>query len=498
MLRPRLPSVCLGAILAGCFSGSSGGRSGTPDTGAGRSPELLFCRSRAGAEDQDSEIALRTAQNLGTGRVADKSGRELHARLHPDGVHVVFARERQNQGERGRELYVSTIDGSGGEQRLTIDLHADDHPCWSRDGGQIVFRSDRGGEDRLWRMGADGRALGEFLPADPGSSDTEPDWHWPSDRIAFSRRSPGGLTRIMLVNGDGSGMLPLSRGSPSAAAGDGLGDREPAFAADGSQLLFVRRSAQGGVLMAVELATGAERALFDPQGDVCLPRWSPAMDRIFLGLSQPLQGRPGLRLASLAADGSDPLLLLPDQRYRLDGLDLLPTLPAWPAAADAVLLDTRQAEVGIEAGFRVLGDKSMLDAADGAEMVLATQTFGGHEVAGIHCRFTLPDTVDDDVLAILVEVTASTSRHDGDTLLRLTLHNPLASRQDTVTELAPPSTAPLQLGFRTQSLLHVSRERRLLVGVVGEIAHGNRAELHIDHVGVRVVPRQAAAPLRWR
>ena len=95
-----------------------------------------------------------------------------------------------------------------------------------------------------------------------------------------------------------------------------------------------------------------------------------------------------------------------------------------------------------------------------------------------------------DLVAIRVEATLSVTRNDGDTLLRLTLENPVANRQDTVTEIAPPSTGPQTLTFATQSLAHVSRERTLLVGIIGEIARGNRAEVHIDQVKVTVVPRR--------
>lgn len=496
MQRPPLLLSC--CLLAACGVGGGGpGSSGTPNTGADLPPELLFCRSRIDAVTADSEISLRTAQNLGTRRVADKSGRELQARLHPDGKRVVFARERSSNDPGSRELFTSSIDGSRSELRLMLNADADDHPCWSPDGGAIVFSSDRSGERRLWRCDDQGHGAVEFVGADAGSSDTEPDWHWPQDRLAFSRRTADGRVRIFLVHGDGSGVVPLTSGTQSASADSRAGDREPAFSPDGSTIVFVRRSeGGGGVLMQVDVGTGAERLLFDPHGDVCLPRYSPRSDRIFLGIDQPLAGRPGLRLSSLRSDGQEPRLLLPDKRLQLDGLDLLPAMPAMPAADAPVLLDTLQAQVQLEAGVRVLGDATMLAEADGAELVLATQTYDGREVAGINCRFALPAGITGEPVAFLVEATLRVTRIDGDTHLRLTLDNPVADRQDTIAEIAPASTAAQTLGFSTISLAHLSRERRLLVGVIAEIGRGARAEMHIDQVKVTVVPRPPAVPLR--
>ena len=64
-----------------------------------------------------TEISLRSEQNLGTGRIADRAGLERRVRLHPDGVTVVFARQRQAGKPESRELFTSTLDGSAGERR---------------------------------------------------------------------------------------------------------------------------------------------------------------------------------------------------------------------------------------------------------------------------------------------------------------------------------------------------------------------------------------------
>ncbi|GAB4159483.1 MAG: hypothetical protein Fur0037_26660 [Planctomycetota bacterium] len=484
----RIPILLCG-LAAGC--GFSSGSSATPNTGQGLLPEILFCRSRIDSPIADSEISLRTAQNLGTGRVGEKSGRELGVRLHPDGKTVVFARQRTSGSERSREIHISSIDGSTPELRLTADSWADDDPCWSPDGSWILFSSDRAGERRLWRCEADGSGQREFLAADPGTSDSEPDVDTVHGRFAFSRLDPSGIRRIWTVGSDGTGPMPRTRGTAAPSAQSPLGDREPSFAPDGNSLLFVRRLAAGtGLLMALDLDTGAERILFDPSGDVARPRWSRSADRIFLGIDQPAEGRPGPRLAALRADGTDPLLIVPDKRFVLDGIDVLPSLAPAPDPGPDVELPPP--DVRVEAGVLVLGAASLLADLDGAEMILATQTFGNHEVAGIDCSFSIPAEAEGYPLAIRVEATARVSRFDNDTAIRLGILNPVAGRQDTVVEISPGSGAPRRMAFSTQSLAHVSRERTIGIGVIAEIARGNRAELCIDQVRVAVTPLRAA------
>ncbi|MCA8952847.1 MAG: PD40 domain-containing protein, partial [Planctomycetes bacterium] len=130
-LPPLLPTLWLlpFAVAAGC----GGGGATSPLGGALITPEVMACRSRVDRPTQFTEIALRSAQNLGSARVVDRSGVERRARLHPDGSTVVFARERASNDPNSRELFVGSIDGSA-ERRLTLDTALDDEPAWSPDG----------------------------------------------------------------------------------------------------------------------------------------------------------------------------------------------------------------------------------------------------------------------------------------------------------------------------------------------------------------------------
>ena len=64
-------------------------------------------------------------------------------------------------------------DGTG-VTRLTDDPGADALPAWSPDGDEIVFVSDRAGNEEIFVMNADGTAV-EQLTDDP-ADDVEPAW----------------------------------------------------------------------------------------------------------------------------------------------------------------------------------------------------------------------------------------------------------------------------------------------------------------------------------
>src|SRR5262249_54918924 len=161
-----------------------------------------------------------------------------------------------------------------------------------------------------------------------------------------------------------------------------------------------------GQLLLAATATGSVQPLLQPQGSVRLPRFSPAGERIFCGLDEAAAGRAGRRLCSVHSDGSDPLLVEPGAQWLLDGVDVLAAMAPAPAAAAPEIVDVTGAVIEVASGSIVLGSVRQLTAADGSELVLATQTFENHEVAGINCRFTLPVVSVDDVLALHARIVA--------------------------------------------------------------------------------------------
>src|SRR5208282_1369267 len=86
--------------------------------------------------------------------------------------------------------------------QLTDTAAIDTSPCYSPDGAQIVFNSDRGGSQQLYVMNADGSNPHRISFGD-GKYGT-PVWSPRSDMIAFTKIS-GGKFSIGVMRPDGSG-----------------------------------------------------------------------------------------------------------------------------------------------------------------------------------------------------------------------------------------------------------------------------------------------------
>ncbi|MFK7738867.1 MAG: TolB family protein [Planctomycetota bacterium] len=487
------------APLSGCGSGGTGG-SGAGPLATQATPQLLVGRARVDAPDRFAEIALRDIRNIGSGRIAERAGLETGARLHPDGVRVVLSRERQSNDPNSRELFLSSLDGSIAELRLTVNTERDDDPTWSPDGARVLFASERSGQSGLWITSATGQDPQPFLATQPGFDDDEPDWNATTDRILFRRRDAAGPSRLWLIGGNGFGSVPLTDGGGLSGAGSTeFGDRHPAFDPSGDTALFVRQTAPDrSSLCRVTLATGAVETLLAPEGEVSHPRMPPIGGEIYFGLAEPDLGRQTMRLASIPAaglsttgpTGLEPLLLWPDERWQLTSLDFVPwaaTTVVLPLTGPTPVDIARNAQFDVALASNAFGSRSQLAEEDGQEYLLQTATSGGREIAGLRCTLELPVEEPLNIVQIRFRAVVRVSRFDGDSLLRLSLRNPIDNRSDTVVELAPDSDEAHELTFVTSSLRHVSRNGTIQVNVIADLDSGDRADVNIDLVACEVV-----------
>ena len=479
----RTAFLCsLATALAAC---SSGGDSSEPIAGTVLPPELVLCQARNGNEHQSTEVILRTIQGLGEqSRLLSRNGVETGVRVSADGVRLVFARERDKGRESSREIYLDSTDGSIPVTRLTGNNFIDDTPTWSMDGSRILFSSDRGGGGRrLWTMDADGQNPSLFT--DGGVADQDPDWNAATDRIVFSREEPStGRRHLYLINGNGTGLVPLT-------ANTAANDREPAFSPDGSTVAFSRVLAvDRSQLMAADLLTGRVTPLGDGLGEARFPRWSPQMDRLFVARSRPLTGLSGLRLYSTLPDGTEPLLLIPDQRFSYPGFDPLPSMPPRPPQDPTLYpVDLGAAAMGATAGVISMGSGPFLDDRDGVAVGVATQIFNSREVAAIELRIPLPVDLPTDVVSIQISVTAALRRTDADSFLRVGLRDFVEDRFDTVVELVPADTNFVTMTFTTSSLAHIDSKRLVALEVIGDFSPGAITELWVDQIALQVTRR---------
>ena len=265
---------------------------------------------------------------------------------------------RRGEGQAG-ELYRVPLDG-GPVLRLTRNRASDDFPVASPGGRRIAFVSDRGGDEDIYVMNADGsrpRLLTRDRPRAGGGAplDTAPAWSPDGRRIAFASDRAGGEQEIYVMNADGSGVRRLTRTarhvidatpawSPdgrrvvfaSSRVGhfnlelfsmrpDGTGlrrltrtggsdgvlgdDATPSYAPDGTRIAFASNSDQNNeIYVMAPDGTGQRRLTRSARADDLLPRVSPDGTRIAFASS----GRTGAsRVIVMGADGSAPRALGP-------------------------------------------------------------------------------------------------------------------------------------------------------------------------------------------
>lgn len=124
---------------------------------------------------------------------------------------------------------------SGEVRQLTASPGSDVAPAASPEGSQIVFESDRSGQQQLYVMDADGSNQRRLTFVE-GARFASPAWSPKGDRIAFTRIGRDGM-RIGVMQRDGSDIRIIP--------GSGQDDH-PGWAASGRALVFMRSGVAGG------------------------------------------------------------------------------------------------------------------------------------------------------------------------------------------------------------------------------------------------------------
>jgi Tol biopolymer transport system component len=166
--------------------------------------------------DGNAEIYVMNADGSGQTRLTDNAADDMDPNWSPNGKHLVFTSDRDDPNpvtcfpKCNYEIYVMNSDGSE-QTRLTDGAAADYHPAWSPDGTQILFVSERDGNQEIYVMDADGSSQRRLT--NNSAADMRPTWSPDGapggERIAFNTKRDGNW-EIYVMNVDGSDQQRLT------------------------------------------------------------------------------------------------------------------------------------------------------------------------------------------------------------------------------------------------------------------------------------------------
>lgn len=185
----------------------------------------------------------------------------------PDGTRIAFAIEPEAQPTcemKHTEISLINVDGSG-LQILTQNEANDLVYAWTPDGAQLIFTSDRDGENQVYIMNADGSDPQRLTEL--GSTNHMPALSPDGRRLALvSDRS--GNDEIFVLDLESSILTQLTENPRN--------DWQPAWSPDGKQILFIAGSPGAGFDIYVMDADGSNlRQLTDFPGWEFEPAWQP-------------------------------------------------------------------------------------------------------------------------------------------------------------------------------------------------------------------------------
>jgi Tol biopolymer transport system component len=259
-------------------------------------------------------------------RFTTSEGTWISLDVSPDGETLVF--------DLLGDLYTMPISG-GRATRLTSGTAHDMQPRFSPDGRQVVFVSDRSGDDNVWIINADGTGL---RPLTDGveSSYFSPAWS-PDGREVIVTRSAGllpGPGQLWVYHVEGGRGLQLTS-APAAVRMLGA-----APAPDGQSVYYAYRQGMwqyNAILPQYQIAVydrtkGTSTNLSSRQGSAFRPAVSP--DGRWLTYGTRYDGETGLRIRDLET-GTERWLAYPIQRDDQESVASMDVLPGYAFTPDS-------------------------------------------------------------------------------------------------------------------------------------------------------------------
>lgn len=243
-MRFSVASV-IATILASSTLAYSAAQAQDPPKPIQTSPEI-----GEAAKDPAWDVNAPTGMTVREIPIAVEEGSWMDVDVSPDGRTLAFALLG--------DIYTMPI-GGGTPTRISDGLAWEVQPRFSPDGSRIAFTSDRGGGDNIWIMNADGsdkRAVTKEKFRLLNQPSWSPDGRFIVAKKHFTTGRSLGTGEIWLYHVSGGGGVKLVA-RPNETHQKELG--EPTYAPDGSAIYFTRNTTSGPIF---EYAQDSTNAIF--------------------------------------------------------------------------------------------------------------------------------------------------------------------------------------------------------------------------------------------
>jgi len=217
--------------------------------------------------DGNAEIYVQDIDGSNLQRLTNNAGRDAFPVFSPDGTQIVFNREDENL-----DVHIMRSDGSDDRRLTDWPGNEEAYPgCWSRDGTQIYFSSDRFGRDNIYRI--------DVEPYEPHETLSDPlDLHFPvyspdGNKVLFQAQAEDMTGELRVVD--------LKSMRVSSILKTQTVDGYPKFSPDGKSILFQDRLGDNSeiCLISSDGSGGIKNLTNNPAKDA-VPSWSPDGSRI--------------------------------------------------------------------------------------------------------------------------------------------------------------------------------------------------------------------------
>lgn len=170
------------------------------------------------------DILTINADGTGETNITSNAAVDDQPIYSPNGANIIFTTNRDGNNE----IYRMNSDGTN-PVRLTSNAASDSLPNYSPDGATIVFISGRDGNNEVYKMNADGS--NQVRLTNNTTDETDPAFLPDGQKIIFS--TWGSPTRLFTINADGSNQQQFPSPGGIAPAYERL-----SFSPDGSRIIF--------------------------------------------------------------------------------------------------------------------------------------------------------------------------------------------------------------------------------------------------------------------